>query len=130
VQNSFYLTIYPVDEPSPSPSDSSYGIHISSIRILSRSDIVEPGEDIGIRVNIENNGNEKLENVKLTAVIQELGIRGVEGPFDLKPGKTATKTAYLQMPYDTASGWYDVRITLSDSNGKEKRVVYREILVG
>ena len=80
-----------------------------------------------VLVNLENNGNVNLDNIRLTFVIPELDIRMRVGPFDIKRNKEITKLIILDIPYWAEPGYYDIRATAS--NGDVRRVKHREILI-
>lgn len=106
--------------------ESKSGIFISSIRVNGNS-IKGAGDTLESYVTIKNSGDEDLEDVRMTMVIQELAARGVVGPFDLNDGKTVTKRISLDIYDDVevSENVYFARFTISSD--KERRVVYREI---
>ncbi len=77
-------------------------------------------------VSVENAGNTKAKQVKVTASIPELGTREASTRFDVK-NDPVNKQLFLDIPCDAKPGTYAVRVTVS--NDVTKRVVYRELEV-
>lgn len=120
------VKLAPGKQPPAEPKKEEISLFVSSIRIPAAFES-SPGDRLELLLNFENNGNSKLENVKATATILELGTRGSSGPFDLKPGDGLTRRLLVDLPEDTAPGNYVVRVTLS--NDKTSRVLHREVEV-
>jgi len=85
------------------------------------------GEPIYISVEALNKGTATIKNLKVTAVIQELGIRAVSSNYNLKAGREKVIPLVMNIPDDAQPGTYAVRITLSDDN--VRRVKYRELII-
>ena len=112
------------------PEGRPYILTISRIRILSHGvevDKAEPGDELELIVNIKNTGEKDLKDVKVMFTIPDLGVRRTAGPFKLKQGKTATRHVYMELPYYSAPGEYDIRISVSSN--EIRRVKYRWITV-
>ncbi|MFH1590669.1 MAG: tandem-95 repeat protein [archaeon] len=92
-------------------------------RIVVTSEYAQPGDMIEALVTVENNGNVKMKDLRVTAVIPEFGVRSSRGPMTLKPGSETTTTMRLLLPYDLPPGEYAIRFTVSTDNSR--RVVHR-----
>jgi len=90
------------------------------------ADTIEPGKELGIKINLADTGDFDLRDLNLRVSIPDLGISD-SSKFDLKRNNSVTKTLYLDMPEDAVSGYYDLKITLS--NDKISRVLYRDVFV-
>ena len=89
-----------------------------------------PGDMIELLVNFKNQANWDLENVKITSIIPELGVKKSAGPFDLDQGDETTKILYLQLPYDAPQGEYDIRVVINnDGDDKIHRIKHRKITI-
>ncbi len=124
VPASFHLKILDVSRNKDS-FDSSVGslgerVFVSSI-FIPNQDNIRAGSSVPIAVVFKS--DEDLENVKLSAIIAELGVRSAVGPFDVEKDKKVSKTLSLDIPEWTAPGSYYIRFSL---NG---RVIYREIKI-
>lgn len=100
---------------------------IDSLQIL--NEYAKPGEDIGTLVRIQNNRNDDLEDVRITIIIPELGIRKRVGPFDIDDNDAIDKEIYLTLPDDVEPGDYIVKIITTNSNQDMRRVKHRYITV-
>ena len=120
------VRLAPGKQPPSEPRKEEVSLFVSSIRIPAAFES-SPGDRLELLLNFENNGNSKLENIRATATILELGARGSSGPFDLKPGDGLTRRLLVDLPEDTEPGNYVVRVTLS--NDKTSRVLHREVEV-
>ncbi|MBI5065279.1 carboxypeptidase regulatory-like domain-containing protein [Candidatus Woesearchaeota archaeon] len=108
------------------PEKKERTLSISSVRIPSAFE-VKPGEQVLIVVNEANTGEEKLENVRATAVIQELGLRATSKVEDLGKKDSSAQKLVLDLPKDMTEGIYYLRISLDSDH--VHRVIYREIEV-
>ncbi|MBI4453305.1 PKD domain-containing protein [Candidatus Woesearchaeota archaeon] len=89
-----------------------------------------PGDMVELLVNFKNEANWDLENVKITSIIPELGVKKSAGPFDLDEGDETTKILYLQLPYDAPQGEYDIRVVINnDGDDKIHRIKHRKITI-
>ncbi|MBS3097670.1 hypothetical protein J4209_02635 [Candidatus Woesearchaeota archaeon] len=68
-----------------------------------------------------------MDDVTVTIISPELGIKKRIGPFDLDKNEDTTRTLLLEMPYYVEPGIYDLRITIS--NDKYRRVRHRPIVI-
>jgi len=101
-------------------------IFVEQLSIINE-DCIEPGDDLYAFVNFKNMGFYDMRNVRITAVIQELGIRQRLGPFKLEPDEELAKILITNIPEDTPEGTYYVRFTINDD--MVRRVIYRDIIV-
>jgi hypothetical protein len=99
-------------------------VHIGTLRI---PDDAQPGDLVPVQVNFRNNGHDKLENLKVAIVVQDLAIRASVGPLDLLVGKTESRTMMLELPEDMEKGLYYGRLTIDSAS--LHRVVHREFMV-
>ncbi len=129
VPESFLLHIVP-KTPGPKDGDDGDGegddisVHIGTIRITNADDAVA-GDLVPVIISFKNNGDKKLENLKATVIIQELGVRASIGPLDVAVGKTVSRTIYADLPEDVQPGEYDVGIFVN--SGSLHRVKYRYV---
>ena len=80
--------------------------------------------DVIAGFDLSNLADESLEDVTLTVVIPELGMKRSIGPFDVKKDEDTTKKVLIELLDDAPAGEYDVRFTLSsDKAGKDFRKV-------
>ncbi len=121
---------YPREEPEeeePEPTiirEKGLSIQITGTRM---PDEINAGDQLELRVYLKNNGKEKLDNLKIVLVNQELSLRHAVGPMDLKRGDKASRILLLNFPYEVHPGYYYLRINVH-ANGIN-RVIYRDIYV-
>lgn len=90
-----------------------------------RSDFVNENQ-VFSTVFLDLRGKERDDNIRIAAVIPELGVRGSAGPFSTRHERIA-KTVLFDLPEDVKRGEYVVRYTIT-RNG-EKRVKHRILTV-
>ena len=83
------------------------------------------GDELRVFVNFENQGNDDLRDVRLTAIIQDLGIRSNTVSADVKDGKEALNILTLEIPEDAQAGRYWVEVVI-DIDG-DRRIKFRPI---
>ncbi|MEW5896386.1 MAG: Ig-like domain-containing protein [Nanoarchaeota archaeon] len=91
------------------------------------NEIVSAGEQVQLSVSVGNNGQYEMKDLRITAVLPDLGVEVSSDEFTLKSGKTTGRTLYLQMPYFVEPGQYLVKI--SASNSVYHDAVYRLVTV-
>lgn len=94
---------------------------------LSNNGNIHAGETLEIYVRAKNIANFDKDAVSYHAIIQELGLYATSGEFSLDADNAKTMILALEIPENTMSGLYPIRITISDDN--VKRVIYRDVMV-
>ena len=77
------------------------------------SEQVLAGDYARINVGVANSGDKDMEDLKITAVIYDLGVKRSTGYFDLDEGDSLQKQLVLDIPSDAQAGDYYVRVTVS-----------------
>lgn len=101
-------------------------IFVNSIAIP-QADDARPGDNIEIIASFENEGEVELEDVKVNAIIQELGTKASAGPMDIETGDKETMKLLLWIPDDAKPGTYPARISVG--TGSTRRILYRDVTV-
>ncbi|MBR9692029.1 hypothetical protein GOV06_04535 [Candidatus Woesearchaeota archaeon] len=109
-----------IDIPKPENDD----IMIARIR---HTDYMSPGSMLAMNIGLESNTYEDLEDLRVTAVIQDLGIRAASETFDLDGREELSKEIYMEIPEWAAPGYYDIRITIS--NDYLRRIIHRDVRI-
>ncbi|MEK6822516.1 MAG: carboxypeptidase regulatory-like domain-containing protein, partial [Nanoarchaeota archaeon] len=109
----------------PVAEEPDLGIFIGSIRVPE----IEQGEgEAPILITFKNDGDAKLEGIRVTAVSTELGLRASIGQFDLSKNEELTRRVILLTEgVSLEPGLYPIRLTVS--NDDVTRVVYRDLEV-
>ncbi len=111
--------------PTPKPNiKNQRRLVVSSVRIPAAFQ-ARAGEELLLVINTANPNEEDLENVRASAVIQELGARGTSSVVDLDEGDRATQKINLKLPKNSPAGTYYVRVSLDSDHAH--RVFYRAI---
>ncbi|MCH8003084.1 MAG: PKD domain-containing protein [Nanoarchaeota archaeon] len=97
--------------------------HINSIRF--ENEFVEAGDNLDIFINFENKGNFHIRDARLTAIIQDLGIRSRTVKAVVDKNKQASKFLTLEIPDYAQPGIYYVMIVI-DLDG-DRRIKFRPI---
>ncbi len=100
---------------------SARDIFVSSI--VPDTSCLSPGAETYLYISLSNRGEKTLRDVKITAVVEELGIRAVSGPFEMKKGGSASRFLYFIVPASAGPGEYYVKVAVS--SGKDSIVNYR-----
>ena len=69
-----------------------------------------------LKIGILNDGNYKIENVRVSAYIFDLEEYRTAGPFDVEDNQEETAQLYLDIPNNAEPGTYDIRIIVSNDN--------------
>lgn len=97
--------------------------HISSIKF--ENDFVKAGDNLDIFLNFGNQGNSDIKNARLTAIIQELGIRSRTVKAVVDKNKESSNFLTLEIPEFAEPGIYYVMLVI-DLDG-DRRIKYRPI---
>ena len=116
----------PVADVPAEPVPSTLGRDIL-ISALEPAYCASPGAETSIYASLKNRGDTGINDVKIVAVIPELGIRAVSGPFDIRKRGTPSSHLDFEIPSDAEEGEHYVRITIS--SGQESIVRYRTLYV-
>jgi len=112
---------FPIDDDEP-----DYEAHIGAVR-FPLGDALSPGEALPVTVIFRNDGDRRLDNAKVTAMIPELALRDSVGPFDVTIGDSVSRTLILPLPADIEEGRYYLRISID--SGSVHRTIHRDIMV-
>lgn len=106
-------------------AEAKKAVKFSSVKL--GSDVVSAGDYLSMQINMANNGDEELKDLKVSTTIYELGLKLSSKEFDLEPGEKMGKNINLQLPYDVEPGEYLVEVMID--NGHFHDVVYRPIFI-
>jgi hypothetical protein len=94
---------------------------------LSTLDRFETDDELYLSVTLENHGAEDLDDLRVRALVFDLGVYYSYGKMDLDSGESRTISEGYLLPYSLSPGTYDVRVVIS--NDDIERVVHREVVV-
>ena len=78
-----------------------------------------PGDVDFMLVNVNNGGNEDLDDLQVKVLIYDLGVVLQTNELDLDDHGTAGNLLYWDVPNDAKPGDYWVRITVSNADVRE-----------
>ena len=96
-----------------------------NVRIL--NEFLRPGDELIIDVGLRNQGYLDFDDIKISAMIYDLGIYHSLTRFDLDELDNTNNKIILEIPEYVPRGTYDVRIVVS--NDYIRRVVNREFFI-
>ena len=80
-----------------------------------------------VPVSLKNKGNVAIEDIKITASIPDLGVLRQIGPFDLKAGKSTTKTLLMDVVgYEPGEYVLEVEIESDGPDKTASRLIWLE----
>ena len=105
----------------PTGKDTQFlAIHLDREEVL-------PGDTLQLYVKVENIGNEDLEDLRITAFIQDLNVRHSTVEFYLDEEDSFGKFIYLEIPEEAVSGLYLVKVTVQNDDYRDS--AYRQVWV-
>ena len=119
--DTFRINVQEVEEPPT--TDIRNIIYIGLIAF--DKEFYRPGDELNMFVNFENKGDEDIKDARLTAIIQDLGIRSKTAKAQVNDGNEESKILVLELPEDAKPGRYWVELVI-DTDGN-RRVKFRPI---
>lgn len=80
------------------------------------NEVVYGGDELLLRLTMENTGHEELEDVRVSIAIPDLGVRRSDGSFDLSIGESETATVRLDIPWYAEPDMYTVHIRVGNDD--------------
>lgn len=112
------------DETPLSASVLSKNLKISSVRLL---EVISSGEAVPVHVDIENNGDTDLENLRVSVLAYDLNLKASSGEFALDVDEKTSMTVTMPLPEWIGAGQYEVRVTVGNSQFHD--TAYRQVIV-
>ncbi len=85
------------------------------------------GDTLDALVTLENQGNDRFNDLKVTMSIDDLGLEASTAKFDLRDGEKKTEEITLDLPASVAEGNYMVKFVIS--NDDVRLVRYQQIFI-
>ncbi|PIN73647.1 hypothetical protein COV20_05485 [Candidatus Woesearchaeota archaeon CG10_big_fil_rev_8_21_14_0_10_45_16] len=98
---------------------------LSHVAVL--SEYVSAGDDVFVRVIIDNEGYRQLDDFRVTAMIPELGVFASSGDFVLDELNPESFDLVLPLPYYAEPGVYLIQVTIKDDHFHE--TAFRQVVV-
>ncbi len=100
-------------------------VQLTSVQLV--SDSLSMGDYLSMQINAGNNGNKKMKDLKVTAMVYDWNSKKSSGEFDLNPGQGKNINLNLPVPYYVEAGDYLVKVTVSNNQFHDS--VYRLVSV-
>ena len=100
-------------------------VKLASVQLAMEEVMV--GDYLSAQVKVVNNGNQNMDDLKISMIVPELGLKKSVSEFDLKPGQNKNKNLNLQIPYYAEAGEYLVKVSVS--NGGFHEQTYRLLTI-
>ncbi|MFH1396785.1 MAG: putative Ig domain-containing protein [archaeon] len=84
--------------------------------VLFDDEVVVYGDTAHLSVGMYNDGRGDLEDLQISVVVYELGMKYVSEQFDLEEGEQMSEIVVMQLPSHAREGVYDVKITMSNDD--------------
>ncbi|MBI2665820.1 tandem-95 repeat protein, partial [Candidatus Woesearchaeota archaeon] len=86
-----------------------------------------PGEMVKLSLTLDNNGNKKIDDARVSLLLPELGVKKSSSLFDLRRGESKKMNVQVPLPYYVDEGAYLLKITVSNDDKYE--AAYRYVYV-
>jgi PKD repeat protein len=122
-----------MDDPGcEHPGGADEGHHLRGTGVEHGLDVLDVtfdayGDEVIVTVVVENEISDRLEDLRVTVEIPELGVKQKGPMFDIKSHRKATSKVVVFLPSGTPAGSYDVEVSIS--NDDLRRTVQRELVL-
>ena len=96
-------------------------------RVQLSNEVVTAGDTLLLNINVANEGDLDLENLRVTVLAYDLGLNRNTSRFDLDEGRAASKNVALSIPEGIPAGEYLLKITVGNRDHRES--AYRFVWV-
>lgn len=121
------VTIRELPRREPEEDEPDQSLYVGRILLYADStnenNVFRLYDDATIELELDNTGEEDLEDLRVTVIIPELGIKVITGDFDLDEGDVKNKHVRLYMYYGVPGYEYYAKIIVN--NDEISRVKYR-----
>ena len=107
------------------PEEPVTSVELSSVYLS--SEIAYPGDLIQVAVNVDNEGDTDLEEMSVSVLIIDWGMKKSSGEFSLDEGDHITKNLFVEVPMNTLPGEYLVLVRTGNDQFHENS--YRTITI-
>ncbi len=90
-------------------------------------EVASAGEMVQFNVDVKNYASTAANDLQLRVLLYDLSEVGYSREFNLRPGRSSSQAAVLQIPYGAWPGRYVVQITVD--NGQWRDTAYRELTI-
>ncbi len=109
-------------------TDLEKGLRFDYVDVYTNGYYVYPGEEVYVNLKLRNKASEDIDDIRITLLSPDLGIKIKSQKFDLNNGGAETVNMILDVPYWTPAGEYALKV--SATNGDIIHSTYRFFYVG
>ncbi|MBT3298042.1 hypothetical protein HN385_03895 [archaeon] len=120
-RGNFDVTIYASD--GVYTSTQSYTIFVTELssnlkysNVMFDDEVASAGDEVRLSVGLNNDGEKDLEDLEISIVVYELGIKYSSGNFDIDSNDQLSEVITMEIPESANEGIYDIRITVSNDD--------------
>jgi hypothetical protein len=118
---SFYVTVYASDDRYTTAQSYTINVlvpqhNVKYSNVKFDDEDVMSGDTVLLSVGMANDGDADLDNLQISAVVYNLGLKFVSEEFDLDQGEQLSELVEFIIPEDARDGQYDVKITVSNDD--------------
>ncbi len=129
-RGNFDVTIYASD--GVYTSTQSYTIFVTELssnlkysNVMFDDEVASAGDEVQLTVGLNNDGDKDLEDLEISVVIYELGVKYSSSNFDIDSNDQLSEQVTVEIPENAKEGVYDIRITVS--NDEFSHVTHRTL---
>ena len=95
---------------------------LNKVRFL--EEYLMPGEELEMYLNVVNNNNKDIDDVRIVAYLPDMGEEIRAANFDIQDNDNYGKFLWWNIPFDATQGDYLIKITASNDNHKSTTFRY------
>jgi len=97
-------------------TDLEKGLMFESINVYSYDYFAHPGDDVFVNIKLKNNADEDIEDLRVTIMVADLGIKIKSSKFDLDEGNSKLLKMTFYIPYDVYEEEYPIMVSVSNDD--------------
>jgi hypothetical protein len=98
---------------------------LKSVQVI-EDGCTRPNDELQVKVTVDNLGDRRIEDLKITITSDDFDFRFASGTFNLGGHDTETLMVRVVVP-NASPGFYPLRVTVS--NGAVHKVAYRDLAI-
>ncbi len=92
------------------------GLMFESINVYSYDYFAHPGDDVFVNVKLKNRADDDIEDLRVTIMIADLGIKIKSSKFDLDEDDSKLLKMSFYIPYDVQADEYPIRVSVANDD--------------
>jgi hypothetical protein len=102
-------------------TDIEYGLRFNHIGVYSYTgyNSVHSGDDVYVSLKVSNHADKKIEDIRVTLMSPEIGLKIKSSKFDLNRGASKSLDLSFYVPYDVLNGEYELKVTAANDDVRQ-----------